>query len=128
MNLEGVRRYRMVLAWSLIASLLALLAGREGLALWRETNQWQALAAMAAGLRNGPTLSLERLRQSAQARGIELQDVQADDQTWQLQGLVADEQVLQGWLQAVQIDGAQPLQWGLERDAKGLRFALWLRP
>lgn len=128
MNLDGVRRYRMVLAWSLIASLLALLAGREGLALWRETNQWQALAATAAGLRNGPTLSLERLRQSAQARGIDLQDVQADDEAWQLHGLVADEQVLQGWLQAVQIDGAQPLQWGLERDVKGLRFALWLRP
>ncbi|MBF8721641.1 type II secretion system protein GspM [Pseudomonas guariconensis] len=128
MNLDGVQRYRMVLAWSLIASLLAFLAVREGLVLWRETSQWQALAVTAAELRNGPTLSLERLRQSAQARGIDLQDVQADDEAWRLHGLVADEQVLQGWLQAVQIDGAQPLQWGLEREPKGLRFELWLRP
>ena len=128
MNLDGVQRYRMALAWGLIALLLAFLAGREGLALWREMGQWRALATTAAGLRNGPTLSLERLRQSAQARGIELRDVQPDDEAWQLRGQVGDEQVLQGWLQALQVDGAQPLQWGLEQDAKGLRFEIWLRP
>ncbi|WP_338001333.1 hypothetical protein [Pseudomonas brassicae] len=43
-----------------------------------------------------------------------------------MQGRVADERVLQDWLQALQRDGARPLQWGLEQAEGGLNFDLVL--
>ncbi|UMY62663.1 type II secretion system protein GspM [Pseudomonas sp. LS.1a] len=128
MNRDWLKRHRLKFAWALIALLLAFLALRAGLAQWRELSQWRGLAEQAASLQRGPGLNLERLRQSAQARQIELAEVDAHDKTWQLHGQVADERVLQGWLQSLRAEGAQLLQWGLEQDAKGLRFNLVVQP
>ncbi|MCE5986695.1 type II secretion system protein GspM [Pseudomonas sp. 5FOS] len=128
MNRDWLQRHRLKFAWALIALLLAFLALRAGLAQWRELSQWRGLAEQAASLQRGPGLNLERLRQSAQARQIELAEVDAHDKTWQLHGQVADERVLQGWLQSLRAEGAQLLQWGLEQDAKGLRFNLVVQP
>ena len=128
MNRDWLQRHRLKFAWALIALLLAFLALRAGLAQWRELSQWRGLAEQAASLQRGPGLNLERLRQSAQARQIELAEVDAHDKTWQLHGQVADERVLQGWLQSLRAEGAQPLQWGLEQDGKGLRFNLVVQP
>ncbi|MFJ7811879.1 type II secretion system protein GspM [Pseudomonas asiatica] len=128
MNRDWVQRHRLKFAWALIALLLAFLALRTGLAQWRELSQWRGLADQAASLQGGPELNLERLRQSAQARQIELAEVDAQGKTWQLRGQVADERVLQGWLQTLRAEGVQPLQWGLEQHEKGLRFDLVVRP
>ena len=128
MSRDWIQRYRLPLAWCLIGVLLAFVALREGLSQWRELSQWRVLAEQAAALHSGPGVSLERLRQSAQARQIELVDVEAQGSHWQLRGQVADERVLQGWMQALQAEGARPLQWGLEQDAKGLRFDLVMQP
>ncbi|WP_207835693.1 type II secretion system protein GspM [Pseudomonas sp. 43(2021)] len=128
MNRDWLQRHRLKFAWALIALLLAFLALRAGLAQWRELSQWRGLAEQAASLQRRPGLNLERLRQSAQARQIELAEVDAHDKTWQLHGQVADERVLQGWLQSLRAEGAQLLQWGLEQDAKGLRFNLVVQP
>jgi type II secretion system protein M (XcpZ-type) len=128
MNRAWLQRHRLKFAWALIALLLAFLALRVGVAQWRELSQWRGLAAQAASLQGGPGLNLERLRQSAQARRIELAEVDAQGKTWQLRGQVADERVLQAWLQSLRAEGAQPLQWGLEQDGKGLRFELVVQP
>jgi len=128
MNRDWVQRHRLKFAWALIALLLAFLALRAGLAQWRELSQWRGLAEQAASLQGGPGLNLERLRQSAQARQIELAEVDAQGKTWQLRGQVTDERVLQGWLQSLRAEGAQLLQWGLEQDGKGLRFNLVMQP
>ncbi|MFV3287874.1 type II secretion system protein GspM [Pseudomonas sp. NY11955] len=128
MNRDWLQRHRMQFAWAVIALLLAFLALRAGVAQWRELSQWRGLAEQAASLQGGPGLNLERLHQSAQARRVELTDVDAQGKAWQLRGQVADERVLQGWLQSLRAEGAQPLQWGLEQDGKGLRFDLVLQP
>jgi hypothetical protein len=128
MNREWMQRHRLWFAWALIGLLLGFLATREGLAQWRELSQWRELAVQAATLQKGPGVSLERLRQSAQARQIELADVEVQGKAWQLRGLVADERVLQGWLHSLRAEGMQPLQWGLEQDAQGLRFDLVVQP
>ncbi|BAW21753.1 MULTISPECIES: type II secretion system protein GspM [Pseudomonas] len=128
MNRAWMQRHRLKFAWLLIAVLLTFLAVREGLAQWRELSQWRGLAEQAANLHGGPGLNLERLRQSAQARQIELAEVDVQGNTWQLQGQVADERALQGWLQSLRAEGAQPLQWGLELDGKGLRFDVRVQP
>jgi type II secretion system protein M (XcpZ-type) len=128
MNREWMQRHRLWFAWALIGLLLAVLCVREGLAKWRELSQWRELAVQAASVQSGPGVSLERLRQSAQARQIELADVDVQDKSWQLRGLVADERVLQGWLHSLRAEGVLPLQWGLEQDAKGLRFELVVQP
>ncbi|MFK0311426.1 type II secretion system protein GspM [Pseudomonas sp. NPDC090233] len=128
MSRDWIQRHRLTLAWCLIVALVVFLALREGLWQWRELGQWRVLAEQAGALQAGPGLSLERLRQSARARQIELIDVEAQGSHWQLRGQVADERVLQGWLQALQAEGARPLQWGLEQDAKGLRFDLVVQP
>ncbi|MFJ4064919.1 type II secretion system protein GspM [Pseudomonas sp. NPDC089996] len=128
MNRQWIQRHRLALAWLLIGCLLVFLAAREGLTQWRELSQWRELAAQAASLQGGPGVSLERLRQSAQARQIELADVDVQGKTWQLRGQVTDERVLQGWLQSLRAEGAQPLQWGLEQDAQGLHFELVVQP
>lgn len=128
MNRHWIQRHRLLLAWYLIGLLLAVLAVREGLSHWRELSQWRGLAEQAAGLRSGPGLSLERLRQSAQARRVELVDVELQGKRWQLRGQVADDRVLEGWLQALRSEGVQPMQWGLEQDAQGLRFDLVVQP
>ncbi|MDI9777927.1 type II secretion system protein GspM [Pseudomonas putida] len=128
MNRDWMQRHRLWSAWGLIGLLLAFLAVREGLAQWRELSQWRELAVQAASLQGGPVVSLERLRQSSQSRQIELADVDVQGESWQLRGQVADERVLQGWLQSLRAEGAQPLQWGLEQDAKGLRFELVMQP
>lgn len=128
MNRAWIQRHRLRLAWALIACLLGLLAVREGLAQWRELSLWRELAVQAASIQGGPGVSLERLRQSAQARRIDLADVDVQGKNWQLRGQVADERVLQGWLHSLRAEGVQPLQWGLEQDAKGLRFDLVLQP
>ncbi|MGE8112271.1 type II secretion system protein GspM [Pseudomonas sp. NPDC086566] len=128
MNRDWMQRHRLWSAWGLIGLLLAFLAVREGLAQWRELSQWRELAVQAASVQGGPVVSLERLRQSAQSRQIELADVDVQGESWQLRGQVADERVLQGWLQSLRAEGAQPLQWGLEQDAKGLRFELVMQP
>ncbi|MDH0650188.1 type II secretion system protein GspM [Pseudomonas sp. GD03858] len=122
------RRHRLWLAWGLVGVLLAFLALREGLGLWREWAQWRGLAESVAGLREGPPLSLERLRQSAQARHIDIVEVQPDGASWQVRGKVIEPQALQGWLQALREDGAQPLQWGLVREGDGLRFDVQVLP
>ncbi|WP_411383888.1 type II secretion system protein GspM [Pseudomonas sp. L7] len=123
-----LQRQRMRLAWGLIALLLIVILVREASARWAEMSQWRGLAEAAISLEGGPVLSLERLRQSAQARHIELTEVEPQEQGWQVRGSVADEQALLGWLQALQIDGAQPLQWGMEQEGKRLRFDLRVRP
>jgi len=128
MSRDWIQRYRLPLAWCLIGALLAFVALREGLSQWRELRQWRVLAEQAAALQGTSGVSLERLRQSAQARRIELAEVEAQGNNWQLRGQVADERVLQGWMQALRAEGAQLLQWGLEQDAKGLRFDLVVRP
>jgi len=128
MTREWIQRYRLPLAWCLIGALLAFVALREGLSQWRELSQWRVLAEQAAALQGTSGVSLERLRQSAQARRIELAEVEAQGDNWQLRGEVADDRVLQGWMQALRAEGAQLLQWGLEQDAKGLRFDLVVRP
>ncbi|NQD78250.1 type II secretion system protein GspM [Pseudomonas sp. CM27] len=128
MNREWLQRHRLAFAWVLIALLLAFLALRAGVAQWRELSQWRALAEQAAGLKGGPGLNLERLRQSAQARGIELAEVDAQGSTWKLRGQVADGRELEGWLQMLRAEGLQPLQWGMEREGKGLGFDLVVQP
>jgi type II secretion system protein M (XcpZ-type) len=128
MNRQWIQRHRLVMAWALIGCLLAFLAVREGLAQWRELSQWRELAAQAASLQGGPGVSLERLRQSAQARRIDLADIDVQGKSWQLRGQVADERALQGWLQSLRAEGVQPMQWGLEQDAKGLRFEVVVQP
>ncbi len=128
MNRDCIRRHRIKLAWALIALLLTVLALRAGLAQWRELSQWRGLAEQAASLHGGPGLNLERLRQSAQARRIELAEVDAQGKVWQLRGQVADELLLQGWLQSLRAEGVQPLQWGLEQEGKGLSFELVVQP
>ncbi|MGJ7550752.1 type II secretion system protein GspM [Pseudomonas alloputida] len=128
MNRDWMQRHRLWFAWGLIGLLLAFLAAREGLTQWRELSQWRELAVQAARLQGGPGVSLERLRQLAQSRQIELGDVDVQGKSWQLRGLVADERVLHGWLQSLRAEGGQPLQWGLEQDAKGLRFELVMQP
>ena len=128
MNRDWMQRHRLWSAWGLIGLLLTFLAVREGLAQWRELSQWRERAVQAASLQGGPVVSLERLRQSAQSRQIELADVDVQGESWQLRGQVADERGVQGWLQSLRAEGAQPLQWGLEQDAKGLRFELVMQP
>lgn len=128
MNRAWIQRHRLWLAWVLIGCLLAVLAMREGQAQWRELSQWRELAAQAASLKSGPSVSLDRLRQSALARQIELVEVDVHSDSWRLQGLIADERLLQAWLQSLRAEGVQPLQWGLEQDAKGLRFDVVLQP
>lgn len=128
MSREWMRQHRLSLAWGVVALLLVLLALREGVAFWQEQRQWQALAESLAAQPRQPALTLEALHQSAQARHIELAEVQSEDEGWLLRGKVVDAQALQGWLQALRDDGAQPLQWGLERDTEGLRFTVRLRP
>lgn len=128
MNRQWLHRNRMPLACVLIALLLLALATRTALAHWREMRQWQTLAESAASLQQGAPLSLEQLRQSAQARQVKLLDVEPRDGLWQLRGQVADEQYLQQWLAALQADGVQLLQWGLERDPSVLRFELQVQP
>jgi len=128
MTRDWIQRHRLWLAWCLIGALLAFVALREGLWQWRELGQWRVLAEQAAALQGTSGVSLERLRQSAQARRIELAEVEAQGNNWQLRGQVADERALQGWMQALRAEGAQLLQWGLEQDAKGLRFDLVVRP
>jgi len=128
MTRDWVQRHRLLLAWCLIGALLGFLALREGLSNWRELSQWRELAEQAAALQSAPGMSLERLRQSAQARQIELVEVEAQGKSWQLRGQVTDERVLQGWMQALRAEGAQLLQWGLEQDTKGLRFDLVVQP
>lgn len=121
-------RYRLPLAWGLIGLLLAVLGLREGLEQWQAITQWQALAESTAHLPGGPAISLERLRQSAEARQVRLAEVDAQGNAWQLRGLVADERALQGWLQALQGEGVRPLQWALEQDATGMRFDVQVQP
>lgn len=124
MNRDWMQRHRLTFAWLLIAVLLAFLALRGGLAQWRELSQWQGLAEQAASLQGGPGLSMERLKQSAEARRVALAEVDEQGKTWHLRGQVADERALQDWLQALRTEGVQPLQWGLEQDGKVLRFDL----
>ena len=126
MNRDWLQRHRFTFAWGLIALLLAFLALREGIAQWRVLGQWRVLAEQAASLQGGPGLNLERLRQSAQARGVELIEVDTQGKAWQLRGQVADERALQDWLQALRTEGVQPLQWGLEQAPSGLSFDLVL--
>ncbi|WJD63761.1 type II secretion system protein GspM [Pseudomonas kurunegalensis] len=128
MNRDWMQRHRLTFAWLLIAVLLAFLALRGGLAQWRELNQWQGLAEQAASLQGGPGLSMERLKQSAEARRVALAEVDEQDKTWHLRGQVADERALQDWLQALRTEGVQPLQWGLEQEGKVLRFDLVVQP
>lgn len=128
MSREWMRHHRLPLAWCVVVLLLVLLALREAVAFWQEQRQWQALAESLAAQPRQPALTLEALHPSAQARHIELVEVQSEDEGWLLRGKVADAQALQGWLQALRDDGAQPLQWGLERDTEGLRFTVRLRP
>ncbi|MFJ4453697.1 type II secretion system protein GspM [Pseudomonas sp. NPDC089392] len=128
MSREWLQRHRLKCAWALIALLLAFLALRAGTAQWRELSQWRGLAEQVVSLQGGPGMNLERLRQSAQARQIELAEIDAQGSGWQLRGQVADARVLQGWLQSLRAEGAQPMQWGLEMDGKGLRFDLVVQP
>ncbi|MDR2315921.1 type II secretion system protein GspM [Pseudomonas monteilii] len=128
MNRDWMQRHRLTFAWLLIAVLLAFLALRGGLAQWRELSQWQGLAEQAASLQGGPGLSMERLKQSAEARRVALAEVDEQGKTWRLRGQVADERALQDWLQALRTEGVQPLQWGLEQDGKVLRFDLAVQP
>lgn len=128
MNRDWMQRHRLTFAWLLIAVLLAFLALRGGLAQWRELSQWQGLAEQAASLQGGPGLSMERLKQSAEARRVALAEVDEQGKTWHMRGQVADERALQDWLQALRTEGVQPLQWGLEQDGKVLRFDLVMQP
>lgn len=128
MSRDWMQRHRLKFAWLLITLLLTFLALREGLAQWREIGQWRGLAEQAASLHGGPGLSLERLKQSAEARRVALAEVDAQGKAWQLRGQVADERVLQGWLQSLHEEGATPLQWGLEQDGNALRFDLVVQP
>ncbi|MBI6921611.1 type II secretion system protein GspM [Pseudomonas monteilii] len=128
MNRDWMQRHRLTFAWLLVAVLLAFLALRGGLAQWRELSQWQGLAEQAASLQGGPGLSMERLKQSAEARRVALAEVDEQGKTWHLRGQVADERALQDWLQALRTEGVQPLQWGLEQDGKVLRFDLVVQP
>lgn len=121
-------RYRMPLAALLIAVLLAYLAVREGLSCWRAREQWQALAATAAQLQRGPALTLERLHGSAQARQVTISEVEPQGQAWSVRGQVATAEQLEQWLQALQGEGARPVQWGLEQHAGTLRFELLVQP
>ena len=128
MSRDWMQRHRLKFAWLLIAVLLAFLALRGGLAQWRELSQWQGLAEQAASLQGGPGLSMERLKQSAEARRVALAEVDEQGKTWHMRGQVADERALQDWLQALRTEGVQPLQWGLEQDGKVLRFDLVMQP
>ncbi|WEK30056.1 MAG: type II secretion system protein GspM [Candidatus Pseudomonas phytovorans] len=128
MTRDWMQRHRLTFAWLLIIGLLTFLALREGLAQWRELSQWRGLAEQAASLQGGQGLSLERLKQSAEARQVALAEVDAQGKAWQLRGQVADERVLQGWLQSLQEEGVTLLQWGLEQDGKALRFDLMVQP
>ncbi|MCG8293959.1 type II secretion system protein GspM [Pseudomonas entomophila] len=128
MSREWLQRRRMLLAWLLVALLACFLVFREGLGYWRELAQWRALAESVVGMRTGPTLSLERLRQSAQARRVELLEVQAQDDVWQVRGKVGDAQALQDWLQALRTEGARLAQWGVSREGDGLRFDVQVQP
>ena len=128
MNRDWMQRHRLKFAWLLIAVLLAFLGLRGGLAQWRELSQWQGLAEQAASLQGGPGLSMERLKQSAEARRVALAEVDEQGKTWHMRGQVADERALQDWLQALRTEGVQPLQWGLEQDGKVLRFDLVVQP
>ncbi|MBJ9976804.1 type II secretion system protein GspM [Pseudomonas sp. S75] len=122
------RRQRLAAAWLLIGVLLSVLVGRELMAHWTQMRQWQGLAESAVRLQSSSPLGLEALRQSAQARGIALSQVTPQDGQWQVRGHVVDPQPLLLWLQALQVEGAVPLQWGLEQEGRRLRFDLWLRP
>ncbi|MPT00421.1 MAG: type II secretion system protein GspM [Pseudomonas sp.] len=128
MNLYGLQRKRGVLAGCLIGLLVAVLVTREGLSLWRELGQWRELAQTAGRLPGGPALSLERLHQSALVARVDISQVEPQGERWQVRGQVADAQHLQGWLQTLQAEGVQPLQWGLEQDAGRLRFDLLVQP
>lgn len=121
-------RLRMRLALGLIALLLVVILVRDVNARWAQMSQWRGLAEAAVSLERGTGLSLERLRQSAQARHIELTEVELQDDDWHVRGAVADEQALLAWLQALQAEGVQPLQWGMEHAGKQLRFDLQFRP
>lgn len=121
-------RLRMRLALGLIALLLVVILVREVNARWAQMSQWRGLAEAAVSLERGTGLSLERLRQSAQARHIELTEVELQDDDWHVRGAVADEQALLAWLQVLQTEGVQPLQWGMEQAGKQLRFDLQFRP
>ncbi|MBA1203697.1 type II secretion system protein GspM [Pseudomonas capeferrum] len=122
------QRYRLPLACAMIGLLLAVLLVREGLGRWRDLSQWQALAESAASLQARAPINLERLRQSAESRQIQLAGVEPSDAGWQVHGQVTSEQALQQWLLALQAEGALPLQWALEQDVSGLRFDVLVRP
>ncbi|VVP75751.1 hypothetical protein PS910_01472 [Pseudomonas fluorescens] len=121
-------RYRLPLAWTLIGLLLLILGIREGLAQWRVMTQWQALAETAASLPDGPAMSLERLRHTAEVRAIRLAEFDTHGSSWQLRGHVSDARTLQAWLQALQSEGARISQWALEQDTTGLRFDVQVQP
>ncbi|HGM5579643.1 TPA: type II secretion system protein GspM [Pseudomonas putida] len=128
MILVFLQRQRMRLAWGLVALLLIVLLVREATARWAQMSQWRELAEAAVSLEGGPAMSLEHLRQLAQAGHIELMEVEPQEQGWQVRGSVADEQALLTWLQALQVEGAQLLQWGMAQEGKRLRFDLQVRP
>lgn len=128
MSLTFTRRQRLLFAWLLIGLLIGVLLVREGLARWAELHQWRALAESAVRLQHGPPMGLDALRQSAESRAISLCEIEPQDGDWRVRGNVDDAQPLLAWLQALQAEGVQPLQWGLEQDGKRLRFDLRLRP
>lgn len=122
MTLQFSPRQRRMAAGVVIAALLMVLALRWGVTRWQDMTQWQALAQAAAGLYKGPVPKLEDVRQSAQARGIALADIEPMADGWHLRGQVASAALLQAWLQGLQAEGLRPVQWGLEQGTDGLRF------
>ncbi|PWB30891.1 type II secretion system protein GspM [Pseudomonas sp. SDI] len=118
----------MPLAWATLATLLLVLALREGLGRWQTLTQWQALAVSAASLQAGARIDAEQLQQSAQARQIVIDHLQPQDGGWQVRGQLPSEQVFQDWLQQLQRDGSRPLRWGLEQAEGGLRFDVTVQP
>ena len=126
MTVRVQRRWLMPVAWVTLLVLSSSLALREGLALWHEQTQWRGLAESAAGMQPGAALTAEYLQRSAVARQIALVEVLPGDTGWQLRGRLTDERLLNDWLQALHLDGARPLQWGLERTEAGFDFDLVL--
>ncbi|MGF6591478.1 type II secretion system protein GspM [Pseudomonas sp. 2835] len=120
------RRWLVPAAWAIVALLLLTLMLREGTARWQAAQQWQALARSAASLQVQTRFSVEQLQQSAQAHSIVLDEVLAENHSWQIKGRAADDQGVQRWLLAVQREGVRPLRWLLEQGESGMSFELEL--
>lgn len=123
-QLPPLRRYGLLLGWSLVLLLLLVLLTRPLLTAWQEARQWQALAQQVAPLSARGGFSNEQWQALAASRQWVLTRVEQQGERWQLQGELPQPQALAQLLRTLQDQGGRPLQWSLQRSPQGYAFSL----